>query len=111
MRLRGEAEAFAIMEKARAEAEQLKKRAEAFKQYEDAALIDLVLKIMPQVAAEIAGPLNNLNKITMLSSGDGDVGAAKMTQEVLNVMEALPSVIRKLTGVDISNELTQLTRK
>jgi len=111
VRLRGEAEAFAILEKARAEAEQLKKRAEAFKQYEDAALIDLVLKVMPQVAAEIAGPLNNINKITMLSSGDGEVGAAKMTQEVLNVMEALPSVVRKLTGVDISKELTQLTRK
>ena len=47
--MKGEAEAFAIQAKAKAEAEQLVKKAEAWKEYQDAAIIDMVLETLPKV--------------------------------------------------------------
>ena len=59
-----------------------------------------------QVAAEIAAPLSQTKKITMISSGKGDVGAAKLTTEVLDIMEKLPKVVEDLTGVDVTKVRT-----
>jgi hypothetical protein len=53
--LSGEAEAFAIEAKAKAEAEQMAKKAEAWNEYKQAALVDMVLKVLPKLAAEVAG--------------------------------------------------------
>merc|ERR1711872_902412 len=80
--LKGEAEAFAIEAKAKAEAEQMNKKAEAFKEYKEAAMIDMMLKVLPQVAAEVAGPITKVNKITMVATGDGPVGANRVTGEI-----------------------------
>merc|ERR1719249_457073 len=77
--LRGEAEAYAIEVKAKAEAEQMNKKAEAFKEYKEAAMVDMMLKVLPQVAAEVSGPISQTKKITMVASGDGPVGANRMT--------------------------------
>lgn len=55
----------------------------------------------PQIAAEISAPLSNCKKVTMVSSGKGDVGALKLTGEVMAIMEKLPKVVEGLTGVDI----------
>jgi len=109
--LKGAAEAEAIAAKANAEAEQLKMKAQAFAQYKEAALVDVVLDVMPKVAAEIAAPLNNTKKISMISSGDGEIGASRVAKEVLAVMEALPDVVQKLTGVDISSDLKSITNR
>ena len=49
MKVRGEAEAYAIEAKARAEAEQMAKKADAWKEYQDAAIVDMILDSMPQV--------------------------------------------------------------
>ena len=49
LQLRGEAEAFAIEEKAKAEAEQMAKKADAWKDYQDAAMVDMVLETLPKV--------------------------------------------------------------
>jgi flotillin len=54
-----------------------------------------------QVAAEVAAPLSQAKKITMVSSGQGDIGAAKLTGEVLSIVSKVPEVVRNLTGVDI----------
>lgn len=110
IRMKGDADAYAITEKAKAEAEQLKKKAEAFNEFKGAALIDVVLKIMPQIAAEISAPLNNANKISMVTSGDGTIGAARIAGEVMKIMEDLPGVVEKLTGVDISADLKAIAR-
>ena len=56
----------------------------------------------PQMAEEIARPLAAAHKITMISSGNGEVGAAKLTGEVLDIMTRLPATVEKLTGVNIS---------
>ena len=55
-----------------------------------------------QVAAEVAAPLSQAKKITMVSSGKGDVGVSKLTNEVFDVMSKLPHVVEGMTGVDIS---------
>ncbi|XP_076455396.1 flotillin-1-like isoform X1 [Babylonia areolata] len=102
IQVKGEAEAFAIEAKARAEAEQMAKKADAWKDYQDAAMVDMVLETLPKVAAEIAQPLTNTRKITMVSSGKGDVGAHKLTGEVMSIMEKLPTVVENLTGINIS---------
>merc|ERR1719474_2031667 len=106
--LKGEAEAEAVALKAKAEAEQMNKKAEAFKEYKEAAMIDMMLKVLPQVAAEVAGPITKVNKITMVATGDGPVGANRMTGEVLDIMGSLPDTVKKMTGVDITSTMVKL---
>lgn len=55
-----------------------------------------------QVAEEISGPLTSANKITLVSSGSGAMGAAKVTGEVLDILSRLPESVERLTGVSIS---------
>ncbi|XP_023397421.1 flotillin-1 isoform X4 [Loxodonta africana] len=102
VRMRGEAEAFAVEARARAEAEQMAKKAEAFQLYQEAAQLDMLLEKLPQVAEEISGPLTSANKITLVSSGSGTMGAAKVTGEVLDILSRLPESVERLTGVSIS---------
>ncbi|XP_078272468.1 flotillin-1-like [Rhinoraja longicauda] len=102
IRVKGEAEAFAIHAKAIAEAEQMMKKAEAFKEYKDAAMVDMILDKLPEVAAEISKPFSKVKKITMVSSGNSEVGAAKLSGEVLDIMARLPETVERLTGVSIS---------
>ncbi|XP_041081901.1 flotillin-1-like isoform X1 [Polyodon spathula] len=85
----------------------MSKKAEAFKQYKEAAMVDMLLEKLPLIAEEISRPLSEAKKVTMVSSGNGDVGAAKLTGEVLDIMKRLPEAMEKLTGVSI----TQLAGK
>lgn len=54
------------------------------------------------MAEEISKPLSEANKVTMVSSGGSEVGAAKLAGEVLEIMTRLPAAVEKLTGIDIS---------
>ena len=62
--------------------------------------------VFHQMAEEISRPLCAANKVTMVSSGGGEVGAAKLSGEVLDIMVRLPEAVEKLTGVNIS-QVTQ----
>ncbi|XP_065201446.1 flotillin-1-like [Planococcus citri] len=101
LRLRGEAEAFAIEAKAKAEADQMLKKAEAWKEYKEAAMIDMVLDVLPKVAAEVANPLTQTKKVTMIASGNGDIGAARLTGEIISIVTKVPEMVKTLTGVDV----------
>jgi len=103
--LKGEAEAYAIECKAKAEAEQMAKKADAWKEYKEAAMIDMMLQTLPKVAAEVAAPLSQTKKITMVANGDGEVGAGRLTGEVLDIMTRVPDMVNKMTGVDITNNM------
>ncbi|KAK4020939.1 hypothetical protein OUZ56_002878 [Daphnia magna] len=102
IRLNGEAQAYAIEAKAKAEAEQMSKKAAAFKEYREAAMVDMLLNTLPKMAAEVAAPIAQARKITMISSGDGEVGAAKLTGEVLEIMAKVPNLVKSLTGIDMA---------
>lgn len=105
IRLSGEASAYAIEAKAKAEAEQMSKKAAAFKEYREAAMVDMLLNTLPKMAAEVAAPLAQAKKITMVSSGDGEVGAAKLTGEVLDIMAKVPNLVKNLTGIDMAKSM------
>lgn len=78
------------------------KKAEAFREYREAAMVDMLLDTLPKVAAEVAAPLSQAKKITMVSTGTGEVGAAKLTGEVLQIVNKIPELVKSITGVDIS---------
>jgi len=69
--------------------------------------MDMMLKMMPKVASEIAEPLSKANKITMISDGSGDIGAAKLTGEILAIMGSIPETVTKMTGVNIAKQLSE----
>ncbi len=62
------------------------KKADAWKEYEEAALVDMMLEKLPKVAAEVAAPLSRVNKVTMVADGSGQIGAARLTGEVMDIM-------------------------
>lgn len=78
------------------------KKAEAYKEYKEAAMVEMLLDALPKVAAEVAAPLSQAKKITMVSSGTGDVGAAKLTGEVLTIVARIPELVKQMTNIDIS---------
>ena len=57
------------------------KKADAWKEYREAAMVDMMLEVMPKVAAEVAAPLTKANKITMVADSNGELGASKLTAE------------------------------
>jgi len=105
IKIRGEAESFAILAKAKAEAEQMAKKAEAYKEYSRAAMIEMLLDVLPKIAAEVAAPLSQTKKITMVSSGSGDIGAAKLSGEVLSIVQRIPELVKQMTNIDISKSI------
>ncbi|XP_005174846.1 flotillin-1 isoform X1 [Musca domestica] len=105
IKIRGEAEAFAIAVKAKAEAEQMSQKAEAWREYREAAMVEMLLDTLPKVAAEVAAPLSQAKKITMVSSGQGEIGAAKLTGEVLQIVNKVPELVKNITGVDIARSV------
>ncbi|XP_034110137.1 flotillin-1 isoform X2 [Drosophila sulfurigaster albostrigata] len=105
IKIRGEAEAFAIAAKAKAEAEQMAQKADAYREYREAAMVEMLLDTLPKVAAEVAAPLSQARKITMVSSGQGDIGAAKLTGEVLSIVNKVPELVKNITGVDIARSV------
>lgn len=110
IKVKGEAEAFAIEAKATAEAEQMAKKADAWKEYREAAVVDMVLETMPKIAAEVAAPLSQCKKIVMVSNGKCDVGANKITTEILDIVANLPKSVEALTGIDISKAMRLTNR-
>ena len=60
-----------------------------------------------QIAAEVAAPLSQAKKISMVSDGSGEIGAAKLTGEVLTIMTSVPGMVKNLTGVDITAQMSR----
>jgi len=108
IRLNGEAHAMAVEAKAKAEAEQMSKKAAAFKEYGEAAVVDMLLTCLPKMAAEVAAPLSMTKKITMVQSGEGEIGASKLTGEILDIMGKVPLLVKQLTGIDMAQVFTTI---
>lgn len=97
----GLAEAEIIKAKGEAEAIALTKKAEAYKQFNDAAVAQMVIEKLPEVAQAVAQPLSKTEKIVMI----GDSGASKITKDITNILAQLPETVKGLTGVDITGIL------
>ena len=60
------------------------------------------------MAAEVSAPLSRANKITMVSQGDGEIGAAKLTEEVMTIINKVPEAVKSMTGVDVTTAAQQI---
>lgn len=106
---RGLAEAAIIEAQGRATAEAMKQKAESFKQYNEAAVIEMLVRILPEVAAKISEPLSKTEKMVIINSGNGvGGGASKLTGDVTAIMSQLPPVLESLTGVKFEKLLEQV---
>ena len=99
---KGLAEAEAIKAKGLAEAEAMEKKAEAYKKYNGAAMAEMMIKIMPQMAAEIAKPLSQIDKINIYGTGDGNNGASQISGNMPIVMKQVFDTMSEATGVDFT---------
>src|SRR6266446_1670568 len=106
---RGLAEAAVIEAQGRATAEAMKQKAESFKQYNEAAVIEMIIRILPDVAGKISEPLSKMEKMVIINSGNGNGGgASKLTGDVTQIISQLPPVLESLTGVKFEKLLEQI---
>lgn len=98
----GLAEASAIEAVGRAEAQGMMLKAHVFKNYEEAAVMALIMDALPKIAAEIVAPLSKIDEIVLLS-GNGNV-----TAEVNRLVGQLPPAVQALTGVDLTKVLSKI---
>ncbi|TET69517.1 MAG: flotillin [Candidatus Zixiibacteriota bacterium] len=91
-----------------AEAEAMMKKAESWKDYNEAAIYQMVVEKLPELARAVSEPLSKVDKIVLVSSGDGSLGASRITGQVAEILAQLPTVIESLSGVDIKKLLENL---
>jgi flotillin len=106
---RGLAEAAVIEAQGKATASAMQAKAESFKQYNEAAVIEMIVRILPEVAGKISEPLSKTEKMVIINSGNGPGGgASKLTGDVTQIIAQLPPVLESLTGVKFEKLLEQV---
>jgi flotillin len=106
---RGLAEAAIIEAQGKATAEAMRMKAESFKHYNEAAVIEMLVKVLPEIAGRIAEPLSKTEKIVIINAGNGPGGgASKFTGDVAQIIAQLPPVLESLTGVKFEKLLEQV---
>jgi flotillin len=102
IRGQGEAEAEIIFKKGEAEAKAMNVKAEAYQEYNQAAVIDKLLTGMPEIVRALASPLANVDKITVVSTGNGDAaGLNKVTGDLTKMAAQVPALFETLSGMDL----------
>jgi len=106
---RGLAEAAVIEAQGKATAEAMRMKAESFKQYNEAAVIEMIVRVLPEVAGKISEPLAKTEKMVIINSGSGPGGgASKLTGDVTQIIAQLPPIIESLTGIKFEKLLEQV---
>ncbi len=98
----GEAEAAAIQAKGIAEAEAMEKKAEAYAKYNKAAVAEMMIKVLPDIAAKVAEPLGQIEKITIIGGGDSANGVNQVADNVPVVMAKVFESMKQTTGIDLA---------
>lgn len=96
----GEAEAEAARARGLAEAEAMEKKAYAYQKYNNAAMAEMLIQILPEVAGRIAEPLSQIDKITIIGGSDGS-GVDGVSGNVPAVMAKLFESMKETTGIDL----------
>ncbi|MEO7002738.1 MAG: SPFH domain-containing protein [Ktedonobacterales bacterium] len=110
-RLRGLAEAEVIKAKGEAEAEAMRVKAVAYQEYNQAAVLDKVISNLPEVVRAIAEPLAKVDKISIVSTGGANgsnLGASRVTGDVVNMLAQVPAILEALTGVRMSDLMARV---
>ena len=110
-RSQGEAEAEIIFKKGDAEARAMNVKAEAFQEYNQAAVVDKLLTGLPQIVQAIAQPLNNVDKITIVSTGNGhSTGMHKITGDITEIAAQVPALFEALSGIPMAELLGKIRK-
>src|ERR1700731_1057501 len=111
IRAQGEAEAEIIFKKGEAEAKAMNVKAEAYQEYNQAAVVDKLITGLPEIVRALAAPLANVDKITIVSTGNGDAaGMNKITGDITQMAAQVPALFESLSGMPLS-ELLGKVRK
>ncbi len=106
---RGLAEAEVIQAQGFAQAQAMLKKAEAWQQYNQAAIIQQLIEAMPKIASAIAEPLTKTERIVIIGGGDGkSAGASKISGDIANIIAQVPATVEALTGVDLIQTLKNM---
>ena len=109
IRTQGEAEAEIIFKKGEAEARAMNVKAEAYQQYNQAAVVDKLISSLPEVVQAMATPLANVDKITIVSTGNGDAsGLNKITGDMAKIAAQVPALFEALSGMQMSELLSRV---
>jgi flotillin len=106
-RARGTAEADVVRLKGFADAEAKEKLAEAFQKFGEAAVLDIVVKMLPDLAGRIAEPLKGIDKLTVVDTGNGE-GAARVSNYVTSLMATAPEMLKSVSGLDLESLIKNL---
>jgi flotillin len=109
----GSTEAEIIRLKGLAEAEAKEKIAEAFEQFGQAAILDMIIKMLPEYAKQVAAPLSNIEKITVVDTGGSGAngGANKITSYATNLMASLQESLKASSGIDVKELIENYSGK
>nr|WP_307327287.1 flotillin family protein [Evansella vedderi] len=112
-RAQGEADAEIIRLRGLAEAEAKEKIAEAYEKYGQAAILDMILQMLPTYAKEVAAPLSNIEKITVVDTGSSgeNGGANKVTGYATNLMSTLQESLKASSGIDVKDLIENFAGK
>jgi flotillin len=106
---RGLAEAAVIEAQGKATAAAMQAKADSFKNYNEAAVIEMIMRVLPEVAGKISEPLAKTEKMVIINSGNGPGGgASKLTGDVTQIIAQLPPIIESLTGIKLEKLLEQV---
>ncbi len=109
IRAQGEAEAEIIFKKGDAEARAMNVKAEAYQEYNQAAVFDKLITGLPDVVKALASPLANVDKITIVSTGNGDAaGMSKVTGDITKIAAQVPALFEALSGMQMSDLLGKI---
>ena len=108
-RATGEAEAEIIFKKGEAEAKALNVKAGAYQEWNQAAVVDRLIGSLPEVVRALAAPLANVDKITIVSTGDGQAaGMHKITGDMVQMAAQIPALFETLSGMKVSELLSKV---
>jgi len=108
-RAKGTADADIIRLKGLAEADAKEKLAEAFEKFGEAAVLDIVVKMLPELAGKIAEPLKSIDNLTIVDTGEGD-GAVRVSKYVTSLMATAPEMLKNVSGVDLAQIIKRLVQ-
>jgi flotillin len=109
IRAQGEAEAEIIFKKGDAEARAMNVKAEAYQEYNQAAVVDKLITGLPEIVKALASPLANVDKITVVSTGNGhSAGMHKITGDITEMAAQVPALFEALSGMRMSDLLGKI---
>jgi flotillin len=109
IRAQGEAEAEIIFKKGDAEARAMNVKAEAYQEYNQAAVLDKLITGLPEVVKALASPLANVDHITVVSTGNGSsAGMHKITGDLTEIAAQVPELFEALSGMKMSDLLGKI---